>query len=62
MPESLSKDKKWENIQKKEIGPDRSVSNMSRIMMKPMFWFPTWSDTNQAVQQQKMARGLKFQI
>ena len=23
---------------------------------------PTWSDTNQAVQPQKMARGLKFQI
>ena len=27
-----------------------------------MFWFPTWSDTNQAVQLQKMARGLKFRI
>ena len=27
-----------------------------------MFCFPTWSDTNQAVQLQKMARGLKFQI
>ena len=27
-----------------------------------MFWFPNWSDTNQAVQLQKMARGLKFQI
>ena len=25
-----------------------------------MFWFLTWSDTNQAVQSQKMARGLKF--
>ena len=24
--------------------------------------FPTWSDTNQAVQLQKMARGLKFRI
>ena len=31
-------------------------------MRKPMFWFPTWSDTNQAVQLQKMARGLKFPI
>ena len=31
-------------------------------MRKPMFWFPTWSDTNQAVQLQKMARGLKFWI
>ena len=29
---------------------------------KPTFWFPTWPDTNQAVQLQKMARGLKFQI
>ena len=27
-----------------------------------MFWFPTRSDTNQAVQLQKMARGLKFRI
>ena len=25
-----------------------------------MFWFPTWSDTMQVVQLQKMARGLKF--
>ena len=31
-------------------------------MRKPMFWFPTWSDTNKAVQLQKMARGLKFWI
>ena len=29
-------------------------------MRKPTFWFPTWSDTNQAVQLHKMARGLKF--
>ena len=29
-------------------------------MRKPTFWFPTWSDTNRAVQSQKMARGLKF--
>ena len=35
---------------------------MSRVMRKPTFWFPTWSDTNQAVQLQKMARCLKFQI
>ena len=27
-----------------------------------MFWFPTWSDTYQAVQLQKMARDLKFRI
>ena len=31
-------------------------------MRKPTFWFPTWSDTNQAVQLQKVARGLKFQL
>ena len=31
-------------------------------MRKPTFWFLTWSDTNQGVQLQKMARGLKFQI
>ena len=35
---------------------------MSRLMRKPTFWFLTWSDTNQAVQLQKMARGLKFRI
>ena len=31
-------------------------------MRKPTFWFPTWSDTNRAVQSQKMARGFKFRI
>ena len=31
-------------------------------MRKQTFWVPTWSDTNQAVQLQMMARGLKFQI
>ena len=31
-------------------------------MRKQTFWFPTWSDTNQAVQLHKMARGLKFRI
>ena len=31
-------------------------------MRKPTFWSPTWSDTNQAVQPQKLARGLKFRI
>ena len=40
-------------------GQDRQ---MSRVMRKPTFWFPTWSDTNQAIQLQKMARGLKFRI
>ena len=27
-----------------------------------MSWLPTWSDTNHAVQVQKMARGLNFWI
>ena len=31
-------------------------------MSKQTFLFPAWSDTNQAVQLQKMARGLKFRI
>ena len=31
-------------------------------MRKPTFCFLTCSDTNQAVQLQKMARGLKFRI
>ena len=31
-------------------------------MRKPALWFLTWSDTNRAVQLQKMARGLKFRI
>ena len=35
---------------------------MSRFMRKLTFWFSTWSDTNQAVQLQKIARGLKFWI
>ena len=31
-------------------------------MRKQTLWFPTWSDTNQTVQSQKMARDLKFRI
>ena len=31
-------------------------------MRKPVFGFPTRSDTNQAVQPQKMARVLRFRI
>ena len=38
------------------------TKHMSRVIRKPTFWFLTWSDTNQAVQLLKMARGLKFQI
>ena len=38
------------------------VKEMSHDMRKQTFWLPTRSDTNQAVQLQKMARGLKFRI
>ena len=38
------------------------IQHMSHVMRKPTFWFSNWSDTNQAVQLQKMARGLKFRI
>ena len=31
-------------------------------MRKPTFWILTWSNTNQDVQLQKMARGLNFRI
>ena len=31
-------------------------------MRKLSFWFPNWSDTNQAVQLQKMTRGFKFRV
>ena len=39
-----------------------TIKHMSRVMRKPSFWFSTRSDTNQAVQPHKMARGLKFRI
>ena len=35
---------------------------MSRLVGKPTMWFPNRSDTNRAVQAQKMARSLKFRI
>ena len=35
---------------------------MSLVVRKPVFGFLTRSGTNQAVQAQKMARGLKFRI
>ena len=38
--------------------PSVSLLNMRKLT----FWFPTWSDTNLAVQSQKMARGLKLRI
>ena len=50
------------SMQEKESNMRGKDRQMSRVMRKPTFWFPTWSDTNQAVQVQKMARGLKFGI
>ena len=35
---------------------------LSRLVGKPTMWFLNRSDTNQAVQSQKQARSLKFQI
>ena len=36
--------------------------HLSRFMGKPSMWFLNRSNTNQAVQSQKQARSLKFQI
>ena len=38
------------------------ANKMSLVVRKQTFWFPTWSNTNQAVQLQRMARSLKFRI
>ena len=38
------------------------ITDLSRVMRKPTLWFLTWSNINQAVQLQKMARGLEFRI
>ena len=39
-----------------------TLQYLSRLVGKPTMWFPNRSNTNQPVQSQKMARGLKFQI
>ena len=45
------------------VHPESDHSHhLSLVVRKPVFRFPTRSDTNQAVQSQKMARGLKFWI
>ena len=38
------------------------IYHLSRATTKPVLGFPTRSATNQTVEPQKMARGLKFQI
>ena len=45
-----------------ELGKALSLDEMGFVMRNRSSQFPTRSDTNQAVQPQKMARGLKFQI
>ena len=40
----------------------KSFTQMSLVLRKRSLGFPTRSDTNRAVQLQKMARGLKFRI
>ena len=39
-----------------------SIPQMSLVVSKPVFGFPTRSNINQAVQPHNMARGLKFRI
>ena len=41
---------------------DIVLLHMSLVVRKPVSGFPTMSDTNHAVQPQKMVRSLKFQI
>ena len=53
--------KRWNLTAELEKGTQAlEIQKLSRVMRKLTFWFPTWSDTNQAVQLQKMARGLRF--
>ena len=48
--------------QQEEMEEDKEETEVSHVVRKPTFWFLTWSDTNQAVQPQKMARGLNIRI
>ena len=41
---------------------DGKYCELSLCMIKPTIWVPTRSDTNRAVQSQKMVRGWKFWI
>ena len=58
---------KRNQISKKSLAKNDKLV-MERIKYEPrrektcLRGFQTWSDTNQAAQPQKMARGLKFQI
>ena len=48
--------------QSSTLSCDSSYSQLSVCMRKPTIWVPTGSDTNRAVQSQKMVRGWKFWI
>ena len=44
------------------VTQQRHGNQLCLCMRKPTIWVPTRSDTNQAIQSQKQARSLKFQI
>ena len=44
------------------VSPSFISLKMSHLVGKPTMWFPNRADTNQAVQLQKQAGSLKFQI
>ena len=52
----------WDQFRHKPGKVTHNAKQMSLVVRKPTFWFPTWSDTSWAVQPQKIARGLKFRI
>ena len=39
-----------------------TIKHMSLVVRKPVLGFPTRSDTNRAVQLQKISRGIKYRI
>ena len=45
-----------------DIDVELQTLQMSRLVGKPTMWFSNSSESNQPVQSQKMARGLKFWI
>ena len=52
----------WDVVGNHEDRVSHYAADLSLDVRKPVFGFPTRSDTNQAVDPQKIARGLKFRI
>ena len=50
----------FEEYYPRSIGPQVGKTQMSHIMRKPTMWFLNRSNTNQAIQAQKMARNFGF--